>query len=36
MIRNPEIQFASAEAIGGVQQERMREERDNLYEKSPD
>ena len=32
MIRNPEIQFASADAIAAVQQEYLREEIAYLYE----
>ena len=35
MIRNPEIQFASADAIAAFQQERLREEIAYLYENSP-
>ena len=35
MIRNPEIQFASADAIAAFQEERLREEVAYLYEYSP-
>lgn len=35
MIRNPEIQFASADAIAAFQQEYLREEIAYLYENSP-
>ena len=35
MIRNPEIQLASADAIAAFQQERLREEIAYLYENSP-
>ena len=35
MIRNPEIQFASADAIAAFQEERLREEVAYLYENSP-
>ena len=32
MIRNPEIQFASADAIAAFQEERLRDEVADLYE----
>lgn len=35
MIRNPQIQFASADAIAAFQEERLREEVVYLYENSP-
>ena len=35
MIRNPEIQFASADAIAAFQEERLRDEVAYLYENSP-
>mgnify|MGYP005891060791 CR=1 FL=1 len=35
MIRNPQIQFASADAIAAFQEERLREEVAYLYENSP-
>ena len=35
MIRNPEIQFASADAIAEIQEERQREQVAKLNENSP-